>query len=242
MYYNTIMKKKSKKLLWIVLGIVAAVVVVFLVYLNTYSVALPQAQALAAAMENRDGDLYLTTQSNKGFIIYPGGKVDERAYAPLATLLHNEGYNVVIAKMPFHLAIFDSKKAADIIEQNPQIGNWVIVGHSLGGTAASMYADAEPGQLSGIVFLGSYPYKDISQQQMFALDIRGSNDEVLDWEKADAAVPLYPANTQHSIIEGGNHAGFGEYGAQRGDGTATITPQEQTAETVRLIMELAQPA
>ncbi len=36
-----------------------------------------------------------------------------------------------------------------------------------------------------------------------------------------------PAQYQESVIEGGNHAGFGSYGAQSGDGTASISAEEQ---------------
>ena len=39
------------------------------------------------------------------------------------------------------------------------------------------------------------------------------------------------------VIEGGNHAQFGNYGPQEGDGTAGITAEEQQDETVRLILE-----
>ena len=36
------------------------------------------------------------------------------------------------------------------------------------------------------------------------------------------------------ILEGGNHAGFGLYGRQDGDGTAAITSQEQMEQTAKL--------
>lgn len=38
---------------------------------------------------------------------------------------------------------------------------------------------------------------------------------------------------------GGNHAGFGSYGAQRGDGTATISAQEQQDQAALAIVALA---
>ena len=38
-------------------------------------------------------------------------------------------------------------------------------------------------------------------------------------------------------ISGGNHAGFGNYGAQRGDGEAAISAEEQQEQTVDLILE-----
>ena len=41
------------------------------------------------------------------------------------------------------------------------------------------------------------------------------------------------------MIEGGNHAGFGSYGAQRGDGTATISAQEQQDQAAQAIVAFA---
>jgi hypothetical protein len=39
------------------------------------------------------------------------------------------------------------------------------------------------------------------------------------------------------VIEGGNHALFGSYGKQKGDGEAQITADEQQEETVRTVMD-----
>ena len=39
------------------------------------------------------------------------------------------------------------------------------------------------------------------------------------------------------MIEGGNHAFFGTYGEQEGDGTATIDNATQIAVTVKFTME-----
>ena len=39
------------------------------------------------------------------------------------------------------------------------------------------------------------------------------------------------------VIRGGNHAQFGNYGTQRGDGTAKISADAQQQETVRLLLQ-----
>lgn len=39
------------------------------------------------------------------------------------------------------------------------------------------------------------------------------------------------------VIEGGNHAQFGNYGEQKGDTPADISPQEQQSQTVDAIDE-----
>jgi len=40
------------------------------------------------------------------------------------------------------------------------------------------------------------------------------------------------------VIEGGNHAQFGYYGPQKGDGVATVSRDEQQRLTVSAILEL----
>ena len=40
---------------------------------------------------------------------------------------------------------------------------------------------------------------------------------------------------QEEVIEGGNHAYFGKYGFQEGDGDATITNENQIETTVDIV-------
>ena len=37
----------------------------------------------------------------------------------------------------------------------------------------------------------------------------------------------YPENHIEHIIDGGNHAAFGDYGTQKGDGKASISAEDQ---------------
>ena len=43
--------------------------------------------------------------------------------------------------------------------------------------------------------------------------------------------PTLPSDTVEAVIEGGSHAYFGMYGEQDGDGTATISEEEQILKT-----------
>ena len=85
-----------------------------------------------------------------GFIFYPGGKVEYRAYAPLLKMLAGNGYFVVLTPAPLNLAVFDINAAARIEAQYPEIQNWFVGGHSLGGVAASSYAASHP-NIKGLV-------------------------------------------------------------------------------------------
>jgi hypothetical protein len=51
-------------------------------------------------------------------------------------------------------------------------------------------------------------------------------------EKFSASRTLLPVDTTWVVIEGGNHAQFGDYGFQPGDNIATISAANQQAQIV----------
>ena len=57
------------------------------------------------------------------------------------------------------------------------------------------------------------------------------------YEKNRSHLPEY---FTEKILEGGCHGQFGSYGVQKGDGTPTITQQEQVEETVEDILSFVQ--
>ena len=79
------------------------------------------------------------------------------------------------------------------------------------------------------------------QADLQALTVYGTADEVLNRGKYDTCRANLPADTVEVVIEGGCHAYFGSYGAQDGDGTPTITNEEQITQTADAIAALALP-
>ena len=63
-----------------------------------------------------------------GFIIYPGGRVDYRLYAPEAHAIASNGYLVVIVRMPLNLAVFGVNAAQNVINGHPEISSWRVWG------------------------------------------------------------------------------------------------------------------
>lgn len=173
------------------------------------------------------GSLEGESSAEAGLILYPGAKVDPHAYVPLAEKIAERGYICVIAKMPFNLAFFGIDAASGIIDNYPQTDSWWIAGHSLGGVAAAQYAANHADALEGIALLASYPASDLSETSLRALSVYGSQDLVLNRESLAENATKLPANTKTVAIEGGNHAGFGAYGPQKGDGEAAISADEQ---------------
>ena len=95
----------------------------------------------------------------KGFIFYPGGLVEPKAYAPLCRKIAQQGYLVVIPKMTCNLAVLSPDKAETVQQKHADIKTWAIGGHSLGGVVASKYASTHS-SISGVVLYASYPQGD----------------------------------------------------------------------------------
>lgn len=168
-----------------------------------------------------------TSQPETGFIFYPGGKVDFHAYAPLLKMIAAKGYFVIVVPAPLNLAFFDVNAAARVEAAYPEITNWFVGGHSLGGVAASSYAGSHK-EIRGVVFWASYPADDaLKVNNIPAVSIFGTKDGLATSDKLDASKALLLPDTQFIAIEGGNHAQFGSYGPQAGDNEATISPEEQ---------------
>ena len=166
-------------------------------------------------------------ETKTGFIFYPGGKVEATAYVPLLKKISQNGIMCILIKMPLNLAIFNVNGANKVYDEFLEINNWYLGGHSLGGAMASSYVKNNSDKLEGLVLLGAYPIND---SNLPTLAIYGSEDIKLDTSKLDRI------KNKLELI-GGNHAYFGDYGEQEGDGVATMTRAEQQAITVKTITE-----
>lgn len=176
-----------------------------------------------------------------GFVFYPGGRVDPKSYAPLARAIASRGYLVSIAKMPLNLAMFGINRVELIMNEHPEISNWAIGGHSLGGVFATDYVFNHPNVIKGLILLAAYPTasSNLTSFEIDVLSIWGSLDTVLS-ENIGPEMNLLPPSAQYLKIEGGNHAQFGYYGEQNGDSPATISREMQQLITVDAIDNVLQ--
>ena len=94
---------------------------------------------------------------------------------------------------------------------------------------------ADDGALAGLVLLGAYTASDLSASDLGTLVVYGSEDQVLNRGKLADSAALMPEGARTIEIVGGNHAGFGAYGPQEGDGSATIAAEEQQGQTAAAI-------
>jgi hypothetical protein len=123
-----------------------------------------------------------SAETEVGFIFYPGGKVEHTAYEPLMKELASEGVVCVLVEMPFRLAVLDMNAADGIKEQYPNVTNWYMGGHSLGGSMAAAYLGEHYADYEGLILLGSYSTEDLSGTSLKVLSVYGSEDKVLNVE------------------------------------------------------------
>jgi len=180
---------------------------------------------------------YKAENAEAGLIFYPGGKVEYTSYEPLMKACAEKGITCVLVEMPLNLAVFDINAADGIRENFPEIKNWYIGGHSLGGSMAASYLADNQSSFEGLILLGSYSTEDFSSSDIDVLSVYGSEDKVLNQEKYEENKNNLPDDFTEFVIDGGCHAYFGMYGAQDGDGTPTITQQEQISITAEKIYE-----
>lgn len=242
------MKKWFKKAVIFAALILAVCCVAFGLYASDYYRADQQAAAVIQQTEQfADDNVQLEITDNMviirpddveaGFIFYPGGKVEYTAYVPLMHRLAQNGVACIITEMPFNLAVMDINAADKAVERIADAEKWYVGGHSLGGSMAASWLEKTDRDIDGLILLASYSTADLSDNNVDVLSVYGSEDKVLNMEKYSEYFSNLPDDTTEIVIDGGNHAQFGCYGKQDGDGEAAISDIEQQDITAAAIAE-----
>ncbi len=222
---------KIKNILLVIAIILALAISILLIWMATEYKADDIALNILHENENvtvAGNVITITSESatDTAIIFYPGARVESIAYLPLLNGIADEcDVTCYLVEMPINHAIFDSDAAEKIINVDNEINNWYMAGHSLGGAMASDYASNNIDLIEGVIVMGASVYGNYPKNQ--SLTIYGTfNSEIADYID-------YTENIV--VIEGGNHAQFGNYGKQSGDPDATITAQQQQQQTIEAI-------
>lgn len=223
---------KKKKVLIITLITIVILILIMIIGFNIYVSDYYRSEVSLSDFDNYDvidnfTILKTDIPTDTAMIFYPGALVEHTAYLPILDNLRENGIMCVLVEMPYHMAIFGVKSAEPLFDMYPEITNWYMSGHSMGGGMASSYSYDVKDKIQGLILMGAYVYGDYPPEK--SLTIYGTFNSNLE-EKIN-----YTENIV--IIEGGNHAWFGNYGVQEGDPPATITHQEQQDITVNAILE-----
>ena len=231
--------KKQKGLLALA-GILAALLLAFGLYFGNYYHADKTAQQAMKSSrtvkvkQTAEGYLFDGPAKKNAIIFYPGAKVETTAYAPLLKQIASQEADVFLVDMPLHMAFFGLNKA-DNIRASYHYQNWYMSGHSLGAAMAARYSADHLKDYRGLIMLAGYPTKDLHAANFSVLSIYGSKDGNAKMLQKN---PQYlPKDYTKQVIKGGNHAQFGNYGRQKGDGQATISRKAQQQATTQAVRQ-----
>lgn len=234
------MRNPWRRVVFLTLGLLAVLAGIFVLWAATPARPMPEVFVRFPDLEETANRRWLTFLPEDGaptvgLVLYPGGRVDYRAYAPLAQAIADQGYLVVLVHMPLNLAFFDPDAAADVIAAYPDIRRWAVGGHSLGGAMAANFVYTHPSAVDGLVLWAAYPAanNDLSRSRVRVISITASRDGLATPDKIAASVPLLPPDTVWVTIQGGNHAQFGWYGEQPGDNPAAISRLQQQEQIIQ---------
>lgn len=211
------------------LKILAAIVVIvpliafgWLSYSTQKRLASPAEDALAALVADESvlvepGDWLVMRPAGVepavGLILYPGANCDIRGYAQVLREVAAQGYLVVAVSMPFDFSIFAPNSADDVREAFPEIRQWVIAGHSMGGAMAARYAFDHQDVLAGLILWDSYPPEanSLADSRLPVVHIHRATLDGRPSQKFEQQRHLFPDSSLWVPIPGGNHMYFGSF-------------------------------
>lgn len=171
-----------------------------------------------------------------GLVFVPGARVEAHAYMwQLSGVVEQYGVTVLITEPTLNLAFFDTRSLDQLTTAAPNVDRWFVGGHSLGGVRACLMTPDSAAE--GLVLFGSYCANDLSDSGLTVLSVAGENDGLSTSANIEQNANLLPSDARFVAIEGANHASFGDYGPQAGDGERTITSGEMRAELTALLGE-----
>lgn len=235
---------------WALVGLAALVILAvlgFVIWAETPLGPMPEAISAMASdgsvmVEQNDVIVFSPEGANptEGLVFYPGARIDPRSYAPAMRALAAQGFLVVVTPMPLNLAVLDSDRAAEVMAEFPEVERWAVGGHSLGGAMAAAFVASDPSAVRGLVLWAAYPSSgdDLSAWEGRVTSVSATDDGLTTPDDIVRTAPLLPEDTDLVVIQGGNHAQFGWYGDQRGDGVASISREDQQSQIVAATLGL----
>lgn len=183
----------------------------------------------AVTVAREDGVLALHPASGPGeraLVLYPGARVAPEAYlATVRPLVAATGMSVYLPDLPLRLAVLAPGRAELVRAAHPEVREWWIGGHSLGGAmAASHVASSPPGTWRGLVLLAAYPAGEglAARDDLLVLSLVGGRDGLTTLADVERRRALLPDGADVRVLDGVNHAQFGRYGPQAGDLEPTV--------------------
>jgi len=205
-------------LLWVAVALIAALVA-FVLWAENPMTAEAGPLSDVFYVDYPDGVVLTPDEpTGTGLVFIAGARVEPQAYAAKLEGLVDAGITVVIARPTLNFAIFEYRPLSVFESLAPDVDEWFVGGHSLGGVRACQYAS----ETAGLILFGSYCASEVTGA---VLSISATNDGLSTPAKIEDAAHYLPDDAEFVVIDGGNHAQFGDYGVQPGDGESTISDE-----------------
>lgn len=241
-------KKRKKIAIGSVTGLVVLTVMAFLAWRSMPAAPEPgplnEAQSMSSVKYSSDAKGVIFKPAlpvTRGLVVYPESNVSPAAYAYKMAGIAQSGVVVIIAKTPLNMPQLDTRTMADFAKLAPEVTDWYVAGHGDGGKKAC--EQAQNTQYKGLILFGSYCTVTV-HDDVRALDIQGSNDTVVNKKEIDHNASNLAYNSTHEVVQGLNHAGFGDYGQSAGDGKLDLSDTDvriRLANLVSKFMGIAEP-
>lgn len=178
-----------------------------------------------------------------GLILYPGANCDVRGYSPLLRALAEAGYLGVGIQMPLRLPLLRPDAAAEVPPAFPQVRRWIAMGHSMGGSIISGYAQDFPERLAGLILLDAYPLESssLAESRLPVWHIHRARLDGSPPDKHTAMRHTFPAQAIWVPIPGGSHMQFGSFvgGTYVEDWQPQISEADQIREVAAAVLSAA---
>lgn len=231
--------RKTFRIIWVTLGISFTGWLFYSYQSKGVDKAVFKSDSTVEVVENEN--LYSFTPKityQKIFIFYPGALVDPKAYAPLCRKISDNGYKVLLIKMPWRLAKNGYNKPKELNLFADTTKQYILAGHSQGAKMAAQFVYENPTLINKLILIATTHPRDIdlSKSKIPIMKIYGSKDGVANINDINKNKSKLPSSTKYVLIDGANHAQFGYYGFQFGDNKANITRERQQQITLENIL------
>lgn len=214
--------KKALKITVVVLVVLPLVTWAYLVYNADTNRAVPLESALTALQSDDqvlvENDKWVVMRPaagtpNIGVILYPGAHCMVEGYSEIMKPVAAAGYLVVGVKMPFEFSIFAPNRADEVRDAFPEIEQWFISGHSMGGAMAGRYADLNQDSLAGLILLDAYPpaANSLADSSLPVLHVHRARPDGTAPQKFEEMREVFPPDSVWAPVPGGNHMNFGAF-------------------------------
>jgi len=172
-----------------------------------------------------------TSDAVTGVILYPEGNLNARLYAPLAQMIAEVGYQVVLLSRRFERAYDfegEAMRMNHVIVAHPTIENWVVGGLTWSSVLPVDFALKNTDKVDAVILLASRldEATSMAETDLPVLYVYGTrddeNEDLLNWQS-----PYLPAHAVYRKIDGGNRLQYGYTGPMARDVGADINVEEQ---------------